>query len=559
MAKAQSTRPARWELVPDPFRPIFRVLTSVKFALGIIAFMALAGVIGVIVPQLPPERRAFPAARAEWFAEQRDRFGFWYEPMSRVGLFDLFSSWWFLAGLAVLVIGVAVCTFNRWQPTWRNAFRPRKLVADRYFDTARHHAEFPRTAGVEMEKALLRNGYRLTEFERPGGRYLFADKYPWVQMATFVSHLAIVMLLIGGFTSRLLAIDEFVFVAEGSTRPVFALDDPQHFQIEAVDAVGEFDADGNALDFRTDLVIYEDGAEAARGTSTVNDPMEWGGYRIHQTAYSSDGAGLRVVEAESGRVLYDETLLLDERQAAPVLTITTADDVVLSEAVLTPEILPGAAGPGRLLGIPGSETSVFLQLREEGDAWPLDIVEANPPDGRQPFNATMFPGQEMELGEMTFHYAGVSGVPASVIDGVPGVGPDGVLVQLSSHDGGAPYLAISGLGEASQAVTLEDGDGAQLGPYEYSFEGSRDFSGVTVRKDPGTNILWLGVAMLLGGLVVTFYVPRRRLWVRLTPGGIQMAGQAAHLVNVEREMRRIASEAGVVGVKLDEDEDEDET
>ncbi len=76
--------------------------------------------------------------------------------------------------------------------------------------------------------------------------------------------------------------------------PVFAVDDPDHMQIYVEDAVGEFDASGFPLDFHSDLVVYRNGEEVARGTSTVNNPLTYNGYKFHQSVYFPDGAALQV-------------------------------------------------------------------------------------------------------------------------------------------------------------------------------------------------------------------------------------------------------------------------
>lgn len=556
MAKATTTV-TRWPALPDPLRPLFRLMTSVKFALGIIAFMALAGVAGVILPQIPPERRSFPQARAEWFADQEDKFGFWYEPLNALGLFDLFNTWWFYSGLVVLVIGIGVCTMGRWAPTWRNAFRPQRQVPDRYFETARHRQDFENPpGGLRIEEALNARGYRIEHHERGGTRYLFADKYSWAQMATFVSHLAIVMLLIGGLTSRLFAIDEFVFIPEGGTRPVFDLEDDDHLQLAVSDAVGEFDGEGNALDFRTDLTIYKDGREVASGEATVNDPLEWQGYRLHQTAYSADGVALRVTE--QGRPLYSETVVLGGTQVSPFLRISDGDAAIFAEQIIISDLIPGSSSVGRLLSVPGRETIIFAGLSEGDEQFLLELREANPAAGRQPFGATLAPGDEVELDGLVYSFEGVGTVPADVVENVPGSADGAVVTQLGRHADGEPYVTLTGLGETGASITVEEGESASFGGLEYAFEGVRDFSGITVRKDPGVTILWIGVAMLLGGLLVTFYVPRRRLWVKLGEDRTYLAGQAAHLVNLEKEMRQVGIEAGAVGVKVDDDEDDED-
>jgi len=59
--------------------------------------------------------------------------------------------------------------------------------------------------------------------------------------------------------------------------------------------------------------------------------------------------------------------------------------------------------------------------------------------------------------------------------------------------------------------------------------------------------------MALVGLAVTFYVPRRRLWVRVTPTRTQLAGVAERTTRFGRELRRLGAELGAPDALLPED------
>ena len=65
--------------------------------------------------------------------------------------------------------------------------------------------------------------------------------------------------------------------------------------------------------------------------------------------------------------------------------------------------------------------------------------------------------------------------------------------------------------------TLEDGS-------KVEFVGTRPYATVSVRHDPGEPIVAAGVALLLVGLPLSLYGKRRRVWLRLHPGGTAEAG-----------------------------------
>ena len=53
-----------------------------------------------------------------------------------------------------------------------------------------------------------------------------------------------------------------------------------------------------------------------------------------------------------------------------------------------------------------------------------------------------------------------------------------------------------------------------------SFEGllTREYTGLQVTKDPGVWIVWLGSALLIFGLIVSFFFSHQRVWVRTSKG-----------------------------------------
>jgi len=54
----------------------------------------------------------------------------------------------------------------------------------------------------------------------------------------------------------------------------------------------------------------------------------------------------------------------------------------------------------------------------------------------------------------------------------------------------------------------------------FSFAGlsSKFFTGLQVAKDPGVNIVWLGCALMVIGLIMAFFLSHQRVWIRLAQG-----------------------------------------
>jgi cytochrome c biogenesis protein len=66
------------------------------------------------------------------------------------------------------------------------------------------------------------------------------------------------------------------------------------------------------------------------------------------------------------------------------------------------------------------------------------------------------------------------------------------------------------------------------------------YSLLIAKQDPGQGIVWLAFGLLLAGLLITFYLPRRRIWARVTPDGeLRIVGRADRYVDFEREFGRL--------------------
>jgi cytochrome c biogenesis protein ResB len=542
MARAEAPR-RTWPRLSwpgiDPLLPVWRLLTSVRFALALIGFLAVAGLLSVLLPQVPAAMRGNDAAVAAWLEVQRGTFGPLTDPLYRLGFFNVFSARWFLGGLAVLVISVCVCTANRFAPTWRNVAKPQERVPDAFFDkAASNRATLVPVPGAaeELEAALRRRRFRVKRFEEDGATYLFADRFGWAQLATFVSHLALIMFLAGGLISRVGGYTNALFVAEGTASPVFAVSHPSQMQVEVVNAVGEFDAAGTPLDYRTELVVYQGGQEVARGVSTVNDPMSYGGYRFHQAGYFGEGAGLRVQDATTGNTVYHEVLPLEQLVGAPAIQVRDAAGRVLLEDVIVPTDFIGDTS-GTVIAIPGKETEYWVGLRpdRENETWEMLVY---PPDDVE--ESTLLPvGGTRDVGGLSFTFVEPTGLPSLSAEGLAGE-TERSLVIMSEDDERTPFLTLLGPVDG-EALTLYPEQPVEIEGKVYTFEGRKEFAGIEVRRDPGVNFIWVAAGLLLAGLMVTFYVPRLRLWARVRGDEAVLAGLAEKSGSFQDEAHRLAA------------------
>jgi cytochrome c biogenesis protein len=70
----------------------------------------------------------------------------------------------------------------------------------------------------------------------------------------------------------------------------------------------------------------------------------------------------------------------------------------------------------------------------------------------------------------------------------------------------------------NEPLTMEVADPGQpvkVGDINLTFQRERQYTGIMVRQDPGAIWMWIGSALLVAGMLVTFTCRQRRLWIRL--------------------------------------------
>ncbi|HKS91195.1 MAG TPA: cytochrome c biogenesis protein ResB [Tepidiformaceae bacterium] len=537
----------------DPFKFVWNLLTNVKFALVLVGTAAFAGLIGIVLPQVPGPMRGNAAAKSAWLELRRQDFGMFTTPMDRLGLFDVFHTFWFNGLWVVIIIAVTVCTVSRFVPTWRSVHRPTRTVGDGYFDRAHHHASFTQAGGADAIERLLRKrkyAVERTKTAPDGTVYLFAERFSWSQYGTFLSHLALLMLLIGALLTRFGGFNETFVIGEGTPAvPVFAQPGPGQLFVQMDKAVRGTDAQGNVIDFHS-VVTVRRGNDTVTCKVTVNTPCSAFGYKIHQAAFFNDIAKLKVTDS-TGRLIWDDLVdFQSETNAVPTLRVTGPGNQVLFAGDL-PQMSTDNSGPlpmaRAVLSVPGQaggSPAVF------GAAWRvtngvLRLTLSSLATGTTIGQPNLTPGDSVHDGDYTISYVQGHAIPAITLLKFPGAASPNtpVTLQMPTDADGNTSLFISGLDAGGfevaqgQPVISSAGD-------TYSYNGQVNASGVSVKRDPGSTFIFVAVIMALIGLAITFYIPRRRLWVRVQGARTSLAGVAERTTRFSRELRLMGAELG---------------
>jgi cytochrome c biogenesis protein len=142
-----------------------------------------------------------------------------------------------------------------------------------------------------------------------------------------------------------------------------------------------------------------------------------------------------------------------------------------------------------------------------------------------PYGTMAVPGRDVGLQMVLQRGADGGAVVLFLPYRVTGTAPDGTL---QTTDLAALALAP---GETGTAPNLD---------FTIGLRDVSAYSLLIAKRDPGQGIVWLAFALLIGGLLVTFYLPRRRVWARLHDDGtLALVARADRYVDVEREFGRL--------------------
>ena len=300
-----------------------------RFAVALLAVVGIVAGIGTVVPQ------------GEGLGTYINKFGqFWGVLFVRLGLGQVYSAWWFLLILALLVASTALCLVRHTPKHWadmrsmKEHIRPRALRAFGLHAQARLAAT-PQDAAQRLAAALAARRWRVRPQVREGeGVMLAARAGASNRLGYVLAHGAIVLIALGGlldgemFTRAAMllggksvytgggqvakvpaehrlpagnpAFRGHMLVAEGERSATLILNQPGGvllqdlpFEIELKKFHLEHYPNGTPKLFASDVVLHDkkSGAQHTRRIE-VNHPATLHGVTIYQSGFDDGGSPL---------------------------------------------------------------------------------------------------------------------------------------------------------------------------------------------------------------------------------------------------------------------------
>jgi cytochrome c biogenesis protein len=307
------------------WQSLYQSMASLKLTVVIFLTLAIASLVGTLLPQKLTE------------SELENQYG---PAMARIieflGLNDLYHTGWFRFLLLLLCLNLIICTIERLPKTLKrlrhreDQINPQKLV--------KFGCNSEIVTRLPFEEARSRLTQVITqefgapqplENSDPGVYGAIAEKGRWSPLMVYVVHLSVLVVLLGALIGSIFGFKGMMTIPEGETAGEVMLMSghetiPLPFQVRCdMFEVSYYDT-GVPKEFRSDLVILEDGKEVLKESIRVNDPLTYKGITFYQSNYGTTlkRADLELVNTDTGKS-YSLTLVLGE----PVTIPGTKDQV----------------------------------------------------------------------------------------------------------------------------------------------------------------------------------------------------------------------------------------
>jgi len=168
------------------------LVSSMRFAIALLMMIAIAAIIGTIMKQ----DQAGP--------DYINQFGpFWYTIFERIGLYTVYSAWWFLLILAVLILSTSLCVIRNGPRMLRDMRSWRENVREDSLRNFHHKTEWASSLGAvplatQTAQRLGNAGYRVKLVDKAGGVLVAAKKGAANKFGYIFAHTAIIVILLGG-------------------------------------------------------------------------------------------------------------------------------------------------------------------------------------------------------------------------------------------------------------------------------------------------------------------------------------------------------------------------
>jgi len=264
---------------------------SLKLTLFLLITLAITSIIGTIIPQYPNIDERY------WATISTARRAFY----DKLGFFDMYHSWWFLALLAIFSINLIACSIKRLPHVFTFIREPAVTISEtqqKIFMCKDFKLQGSIDESRDKLAAFIESSFAKPVITQAGNQYhLFAQKNPWCRLGVYVVHASILVIMAGTIIGNIWGYKGFVAIVEGETiNTVKSRNDkdiPLGFEVRCDQfTVTFYDSPGGGpqmpKEFKSILTLTEQGKEIPgykHARVIVNEPLTYKGITFYQSSY----------------------------------------------------------------------------------------------------------------------------------------------------------------------------------------------------------------------------------------------------------------------------------
>ncbi len=168
------------------------LISSMRFAISLLTLISIASVIGTVMKQNEP------------MTNYVNQFGpFWFELFGKLGLYSVYSAWWFLLIMGFLVLSTSLCIVRNAPKMLRDMRSWRENVREQSLRNFHHKAEWaadvPRSMLIQRVASRIgARGYKVKVVDKNHATLITAKQGAANKLGYIFAHSAIVVICVGG-------------------------------------------------------------------------------------------------------------------------------------------------------------------------------------------------------------------------------------------------------------------------------------------------------------------------------------------------------------------------
>ncbi|AKK04034.1 cytochrome c biogenesis protein ResB [Corynebacterium epidermidicanis] len=476
----------------------WRWLTSMRTALMLLFLLALGAIPGALLPQ-----RSLNETKVDEYLAANGKLA---EVYDKLQLFDVFSSTWFTAIYVLLFVSLIGCIIPR---SWDHyqAWKTPPVRAPRNFERLPLHGSGVVEGDSAQVEASIRSalkGWRIAEYQpeddRAGKHSFAAEKGYARELFNLVFHLGLVGVLLTVGFGKMVYYEGQVIVVAGAENAEFCNTAVANFDSfragSLVDGtqldpfcvhVNDFSADylpsGQAIMFTSNVDyavgddVFKDHSQWQKYQLKVNHPLRLAGSRVYLQGHGF--APRFTVKWPNGET---RTQMVQFRPDDPRLFLSSGVMRFDPPAGMYPDLQERRT---KGIAIQGLFAPTAAWSGEKGQLL------------QSAFPAMRDPAVAIDI------YRGDAGLDSGRGQSIFSLDPSLL------HTGALQKLERVNL-KVGEKITLDDGT-------EVTFDGANEFANLQISHDPTQAWVLVTSLIMLGGLVGSLTVKRRRIWVRISP------------------------------------------